>query len=322
MVSRERVAGPSVVAISGLRTLVGSGLAERLASRAPALRVVALGEARPDSLDEQVAFLPIDPTDRHGDHRIAEHLEREGVEVLVLAAHEDEPSRGAEPGAAVSWQLMKACASAKLRRLVVASSTMLYGPRADNPGYLTEEHPLRGHPGAQGIADQIEMERLLGAWSERRPDVEVTVLRSCWTVGPGVSNRLTRHLSLPVVPVPLGYDPLLQLVHPEDLLDAFEQATLGSHPGVFNVVGSGVLPLSTLLRLAGSRALALPAKLLHRLAFRAGGEGEPPEAFLDYLRYGWVADGRRGWDAFGEPAYSTKEAWMSFVSSRRMQRYR
>ena len=28
------------------------------------------------------------------------------------------------------------------------------------------------------------------------------------------------------------------------------------------------------------------------------------------------------WDAFGEPSYTTKEAWISFVSSRRMRRYR
>ena len=50
--------------------------------------------------------------------------------------------------------------------------------------------------------------------------------------------------------------------------------------------------------------------------------GDPPAGFYDYLRYLWVADGRRGWKAFGEPTYSTKEAWISFVSTRRMRRYR
>jgi hypothetical protein len=34
-----------------------------------------------------------------------------------------------------------------------------------------------------------------------------------------------------------------------------------------------------------------------------------------------VADGRRGWDAFGEPTYTTKEAWVAFIASRRLQRY-
>jgi hypothetical protein len=53
-----------------------------------------------------------------------------------------------------------------------------------------------------------------------------------------------------------------------------------------------------------------------------GQTGDPPAAFYDYLRYLWVADGQRGWEAFGEPVYSTKEAWISFVSARRMRRYR
>ena len=50
--------------------------------------------------------------------------------------------------------------------------------------------------------------------------------------------------------------------------------------------------------------------------------GDAPEGFADYLRYLWVADGSRGWEAFGEPTYTTKEAWISFVSTRRMRRYR
>ena len=102
--------------------------------------------------------------------------------------------------------------------------------------------------------------------------------------------------------------------------------SLGRTPneGVYNVVGKGVLPLSTILRLAGKRILSLPAALLFRMAYSPsqGQSGDPPAGFYDYLRYLWVADGQRGWDAFGEPIYSTKEAWMSFVSSRRMRRYR
>jgi UDP-glucose 4-epimerase len=93
---------------------------------------------------------------------------------------------------------------------------------------------------------------------------------------------------------------------------------------VYNVVGNGVLPLTTLLRLGGKRLLPLPPALLSHLANypTRSQTGDPPAAFFDYLRYLWVADGQRGWDAFGEPVYTTKEAWISFVSSRRMRRYR
>jgi 1-acyl-sn-glycerol-3-phosphate acyltransferase len=157
--------------------------------------------------------------------------------------------------------------------------------------YLTG-NPLRGF-WMHAVRDRIEVERLLDAWRERHPDVEVTVLRACWPIGPTFTSQVVRYFSLPVVPLPLGYDPLLQLVHEQDLLDAYEHALLTSRPGVFNVVGAGVLPLSTLFRLARKRTIPLPAPLLDRVSYlpAEGQTGDPPAAFFDYLRYLWVADG-------------------------------
>ncbi len=322
------MSGPGVVAIIGLRSFLGRELSARLLSRSQGLRVVGLDVRRPFRVDERVRFHRIDLTDPTADGRVAAILEKERVEVVLHAAFRTDPTPDLELDHELdtigSLHVMNACAAAKVRRLVVASSTMLYGPRPDNPNFLTEQSPLRGHPDAHAVRDRIEMERLLGGWRERHPDVEVTVLRACWAIGPTFWNQVVRYLSLPVALLPLGYDPLLQLVHEQDLLDAFERALLTPRPGVFNVVAPGVLPVSTLFRLAGKRAISLPSPLLYRLAYAPsqGQTGDPPAAFFDYLRYLWVADGRRGWDAFGEPVYTTKEAWISFVSSRRMQRYR
>ncbi len=168
------------------------------------------------------------------------------------------------------------------------------------------------------------MEGLLSEWIVRHPDTEVTVLRPCWIMGPTYWDFVSRFFSRPVVPMLLGYDPLMQFVHEDDCLHVFERATLNPHPGVFNVTGRGVLPLSTILSLAGKRSLPLPPPLLYRMAYypSQGQTGDPPAGFYDYLRYLWVADGIRGWETFGEPVYSTKEAWISFVSSIRMRRYR
>ena len=322
------ISGPGVVAIIGLRTFLGRELIARLLAHAPGMRIVGIDVRRPFRLDDRVRFHRVDLTDPIADGSLAAILSRERVEAVLHAAFRTDPTPDLEFDheleAIGSLHVMHACAAAKVHRLVVASSTMLYGPRPDNPNYLTEQHPLRGHPDAHLVRDRIEVERLLGEWRERHPDVELTVLRACWAIGPTFWNRVVRYLSLPVLLLPLGYDPLLQLVHEQDLLDAFERALLSSRPGVFNVVGSGVLPVSTLCRLAGKSAISLPSPLLYRLAYHPsqGQTGDPPAAFFHYLRYLWVADGRRGWDAFGEPAYTTKEAWISFVSSRRLRRYR
>jgi UDP-glucose 4-epimerase len=324
---RSDVGGPGVVGVTGIQGWLGSRLLARLA-RGAGVRAIGLDLRRPMRMDEQARFHRVDLTEPTADGALTRILEKERVEVLVHAAFRSDPTPDLEHDHELetigSLHVMHACAAAKVKRLVVASSTMLYGPHPDNPNFLAESHPLRGHARAHAVRDRIEMESLLAEWAARHPDVEVTVLRTCWIFGPTLWNRVVAYFALPVVAVPLGYDPLMQLVHEEDALRAFEQATLRPHPGIYNVVGSGVLPLSTLLRLAGKRALRLPSTLLYRLAYfpSQGQTGDPPEAFYDYLRYLWVADGRKGWEAFGEPTYSTKEAWISFVSSRRMRRYR
>ena len=322
------MSAPGVIAVTGLGSFIGRRLVDRLLERSPQLRVIALDHRRPFRLDSRVRFHRIDLTEPTADGRLAEILTRERTDAVVHAAFRTSPTPDLEMDHELetigSLHVMNACAAAKVKRLVVASSTMLYGPRPDNPNFLTEAHPLRGHPDAHTVEDRVEMEGLLAQWRDRHPDTEVTVLRPCWIMGPTYWDHVTRFFSLPVVPMLLGYDPLIQFLHEEDCLRAFERATLNPIPGVFNVVARGGLPLSTIVRLAGKRILPLPAPILYRMAYypSQGQTGDPPAGFYDYLRYLWVADGERGWQAFGEPVYTTKEAWISFVSARRMRRYR
>ena len=262
LAQRSSVSAPGVIAVTGLHTFIADGLVRRLVGRPAGLRVIGLDQRRPMRFPDSARFVRIDLTQPTADGALAEILAAERVEAVVHAAFRTNPTSRLDMDHELetigSLHVMNACAAAKVKRLVVASSTELYGPWPDNPNFLTENHPLRGHPEAHAVRDRVEMENLLADWSSRHPDVEVTVLRPCWIFGPSYWSRVTRYFSLPVLAVPLGYDPLLQLVHEEDVLRAFERAVLQPNPGVFNLVGSGVLPLSTLLRLAGKRIWRLP----------------------------------------------------------------
>ena len=319
---------PRAIAITGLRSFVGKRLARRVREAAPDLPLVGFDLQRPYGLDPAVRFHALDLAEPTADGRLAELLEKEGVDAVLHAAFRRQPRADIEGDHEFetigSLHVLHACAAARVRRLVVASSTMLYGARPDNPNFLTEEHPLRGHPDAHCLRNRVEVEALVEAWRARHPQVEVTVLRPCWIMGPSYEDAVTRYFARGVVPTLLGYDPLLQFVHEEDALRAFEIALLEGRPGVYNLVGRGVLPLATLLRSAGKRPLPIATPLLYRLGSYPSEvqTGDPPAAFYDYLRYLWVADGERGWAAFGEPAYTTREAWISFVSSRRLRQYR
>lgn len=322
------MSAPSTVAITGLGTFIGQRLAERLATRAPRMRVVGVDVRRPHRLERKIAFERVDLTDPRSHVQLADLFVRERVEVVLHAAFRRDPTPDVETDHELetvgSLHLLHACAAAKVARIVLASSAMLYGPRPDNPLYLAESHPLRGHPDAHCVRNRVEVEHLFARFASTHPEAVVTVLRAAWMMGPTHSDRVVRHFSRAVVPTVLGYDPLLQFIHEEDCLDAFEQAVLGEHRGIFNVVAPDPLPLSTILRAAGTPAAPMPAALLYRvrdLAARAA-TGDPPAAFYDYLRWPWIADGESGWGAFGVPAYTTREAWIAFVSSRRLRQYR
>ena len=316
------------IAITGLGTFLGQRLVQRLQGREDPPALVGLDLKRPLRLVGNLCFHDIDLTDPVADARLADILRAERVEVVVHLAFRRFPTRAIEYDHDLetlgSLHVMSACAAAKVRRLVVDSTTMVYGARPDNPNFLTETHPLRGHPGAHNVQNRVAVEEILRNWTTRHPELELTVLRHCWVMGPSYFDRTVEFFEAQRIPTLLGCDPLLQFVHEEDLLDVFERAAVESHPGVFNVVGRGVVPLSTLLAQAGKRALPVPRSLLYRTAWLASqsASGDPPEGFFDYLRYLWVADGGLGWNEFGEPLYSTGEAWSAFVGSRRMRRYR
>ena len=313
------------IAITGLGTFLGRRLVERFLDTqggAEPIEIVGIDVRPPLGQGGRMDVHEVDLAQPTCDAKLADILTKERVDTVVHLAFRRFPSSDIEYDHDLetlgSLAVMGACAAANVKRLVVESSTMVYGAHRDNPNFLSERHPLRGHPDAHNVQNRIEVEEALCGWAERYPGIETTVLRHCWVMGPTYFDRTVEFFEHDPVPTVLGYDPLLQFIHERDLVDVFERAALESHPGTFNVVGKGVLPLSTLIRSSGKRAQPVPRSLLYRTAWLASqrGTGDPPAGFFDYLRYLWVADGEQGWKEFGEPIYTSAEAWSAIVSAR------
>ncbi len=220
---------PGVIAITGLGSYLGRSLVRRLQRQSSNFRIIGLDQRRPFRLDPLVRFHSVDLTEPTADSRVAEVLAEERVEAVVHTAFRSEPTADVEMDHELetigSLHVMNACAAAKVKRLVVASSTMLYGPWPDNPNFLTEQHPLRGHPDSHSVSNRMQVESLLAKWRVRHPDTEVTVLRNCWIFGPTYWDHVTRYFSRPLVPKLMGYDPLMQFIHEDDCVHALETAT-------------------------------------------------------------------------------------------------
>lgn len=319
---------PACIAVIGFDSEWGPALSQRLLGWSRVPRILGLDLHDPREGLEAVECAPVDWKDPDSDQKLVEIMTKNGVEALVHGGCPGFPTRAeeADPDFELgrTRKLLRAAVQCGLRRLVFSSSTLLYGPRPDNPNFLRESHRLRGHPDAGWIGARIQAEESVRKFALEHPKIEVTVLRSCWTMGPMSSHPVSKFFSRASVPTCLGYDPQMQFVHEEDLLSVYERAVCESHPGTFNIVARGVLPLSTLLALAGKQKWPLPPMLLDRLTgvLPWGSSPDKPSAFYDYLRYLWVAEGERGWAEFGEPRYTSREAWISFVSSARMSQYR
>ena len=319
---------PRSIAFTGIDTYFGRRLIDRLAARPGPLRIVGLDSHDPPNPAPLIHFHRVDLTQPGIGAHIAEILCKEQVDVVVHLAFKEVPSANRDADHEIevsgSLEILNACAEANVGKLVIPSTTMCYGPRLENAHQLCEDAPLRGHAGAHWISNRVQVERAVERYRKSTPACSVTVLRHCWIMGPQFVDPIVRFFEAQWVPTLLGYDPLLQFVHEDDLLAVLEAAIFESHPGVFNVVGEGVLPLSGYLRLAGKRNVSLPRILLSRIpgAPIALSSADSEDGFYDYLKYIWVASGERLRTKLGPLAYTSQEAWSAMVSSRRLQHYR
>jgi UDP-glucose 4-epimerase len=223
-----------------------------------------------------------------------------------------------------TMQLLAACQKAEgLRKLVVKSSTAVYGSDFTDPALFTEDATPRTPPKGGFAKDVTEVESYARTFGRRRQDVSVTILRFANFIGGEVDSLFSKYFSLPVVPTVIGFDPRLQFCHPDDAIAVLERATVEDRPGIFNVSGPGILDLSQAIRIAGHIPAPVPlpfVSLTAGLVRRSRRVEFSPEQ-LKFIQFGRVADITRLCEVFEYiPQYSTREAFDDHVARRRIRR--
>ncbi|MBX3219958.1 MAG: NAD-dependent epimerase/dehydratase family protein [Labilithrix sp.] len=315
-----------VVVVTGASSFLGANLVGLLEEDSRIARIVAIDVKPPGTAQRKTRFYEVDFTGASTEARLSEILGAERADTLVHLAFMSSPTHATahahELESVGTRHVLVAARHANVRKVVMWSQTLLYGAHPSNPNFLTERHPLRAPSTEPWFADKIEAEAEVARFAERSADAVVTVLRTAPILGPTVHNFLTRYLARRVVPIAMGFDPLVQFLHEVDAIAAFKLAIDRDHPGVYNVVGDGVLPLSTVIKLAGRLALPLPHPLAHTMgaALWLAQIVEAPPSFMHYLRFLCVADGAKARGELGfRPAYTTREAVLDFTSAQRLR---
>jgi UDP-glucose 4-epimerase len=207
-------------------------------------------------------------------------------------------------------RILEACAKYGVQKLVVLSSANVYGPSPDNSNFLTEDAPLMAASRFPNVRDLIEVDMLAQGFFWKQPSVQTVILRPVHIVGPTIRNAPSHYLRLPRPWTVAGFDPMVQLIHVEDVARAMVEALRPEPKGVYNVVGPGEVPLSAVLRELDRRPVAVPdlvARPLLRTLFKYRLAGFPPPE-LDHLQFLCAVDGSRwrqetGW----APRFSMRE---------------
>src|SRR5205814_340776 len=209
-----------------------------------------------------VRHRPLDLTEPASDQRLLELLREEDVGTVVHAAFFTNPRRDTayahELESIGTLNLLAAAAAAGVRRVVMRSFTAVYGASGHNPSFLTEDHPLRPNPALAWARDKLEAEQHAASFARRYPDLAIAVVRLAPLFGPGVHTFYTRIFDHRVVPLLMGFDPLVQLLHPDDAVAALLAAVEKGPTGAYNVVPSRPIPLLTALHLASKVPVFVP----------------------------------------------------------------
>lgn len=322
----SRQSRPRVVAVTGAASFLGKNLIGLLEEDERVRRIVSVDIEAPATAADKTRLYDVDLTQPSAEERVSEIFAAEGVDTLVHLAFLASPSTATawahELESVGTMHLLNACRRTQVSKLVMWSQTVLYGAHPTNPNFLSEKHPLRARREEPYFADKIEAENDVLKFGRPGKGRVVTILRTASILGPTVKNYLTRYLSHRFVPTILGFDPLWQFVHEADAVAAFKVAVDRDTPGVFNIVGDGVLPLSTVIKLAGRIAMPMPRTLANTLvsALWMAHVSEAPPSFFDYLQYVCVADGAQARKAMGfSPVYTTREALIDFASAQHLR---
>ena len=165
-------------------------------------------------------------------------------------------------------RVLAAARAAGVAHVVVASSVGAYAPAHDDVP-RTEDWPTTGVPTSEYSVDKADVEAVLDAHELSHPEVLITRLRPSLIFQRAAGSQMFRYFlgrwmpgvvfagSLPALPWPTGMR--LQVVHADDVAQAYVAALRSRRPGAFNIAAPGVLRAGDIAQVvAGGRVQDLP----------------------------------------------------------------
>ena len=258
------------------------------------------------------------PEDGYGGHLSGGYaglLKALGFDTVVYSPRQCS-GKGMAPDLADAEEVFQQCVRAGIKKFVLLSSAMIYGPSPHNQGFIPESRLIVRSDKQPTAREWFDLETLAAAYLGERSSmaVELTILRPAAVLVPQGEDYFSGLFRSRIAVALPGHDPTIQLLSPVDLARAVRCALERDGSGVYNVAPSGVITLRAALQLTGAKRLPAPrlAQRIARPALTALGLAHPIDQ-LEYIRYSWTISSRKitahlGWT----PQRSSVEALRDF----------
>jgi len=309
------------VYVTGGNGFLGSAVVRSLAAHSAVAQVVSM-DLRPTPVEQQIAgvvYITGDVRNAPFDAQFREHLIDTVVHLAaVIPSGPPNPALEYEIDVLGTRRVLEACVRAGVGKLVVSSSGAAYGYHADNPRWLTEQHPLRGNDAFAYSRHKRLVEEMLAQARRKHPQLEQVVFRICTILGESVHNPITELFERPRMLAIRGSESPFVMVWVDDVVACMVRAATTGAAGIYNLAGDGALTVRDIAAVLGKPVQELPAWVVKAalwLGQRRGRGGGP--ATLDFLRYRPVLSNARLKSEFGYvPELSSRQALEKFAALR------
>ena len=312
------------ILVTGVGTFWG-GRTAQVIEQDPSVEVIV-------GLDTRAPTVPLERTEvvrADSSYSILSRLVRATEVDTILHTHLEVDSTTIRPRAlhetnVIGTMNLLAAAGApgsSVRKVVVKSSTLVYGSSNKDPYFFSEDAHRTGPARTRVERSLLEVEGYISDFADDHPDVVVSRLRFSNVLGPDLDTPLSKALRLPVAPEIFGFDPRLQFTHQDDVLGALCFIARHDVPGIFNVAGDGTLPWSDVCRIVGRRRVPITPVGTGRAAgaLRRLGIVDMPLEMLSLLRHGRGVDNTRFKDAGYRYRYTSAGTVEDFARSLRLR---